>query len=583
MTTLRLLSFSGEIPRLIPRLLNDANAQAAYNTRLDDGGLTPIRRSKLIEYLSTDDYPDEPKTIYLHNDKWLIWADHVNVIPGPVAQDRLYVFGEGKPQIIVDNDTYDLAIIAPDDALEVEVSGDGDADLLSSRMYAYTLVSNLGEESEPSPLTKSIDWKPGQTVTLSGFKTSSPNRTITHQRIYRSQTGTSGGTDLFLIAERPVSADPFVDEVPSDEFMERLPTRNWNPPPEGLKGAITLPNGMIAAFKGKDLYFCEPWIPHAWPESYVLTCDYEIVGLGAYSNTIVVATKGNPYMVTGNMPETMVMEKLELNLPCVNPLGIQDLGYAVVYPSNEGLVTVSNGSAAVTTTSLMSRDGWQSMKPSEMYSGQFNSRYFSSYDYIDLSGQQNYGTLIFDFTGEQPFLVRAQFSANAYFFDKINGKLYYLENRGIYEYDSTYSINETQYWKSKEFVLPRPVNFGAILVEVDSGLSDTEQRILEQEYDEAIERNEVLMDSPLGGELNGSTYNSFAVNGDNLEIVPDINRNVSVHIYADGHLVAAVSRYNQMARLPSGFLARRWEVSVTGDMPVTQITLATTGAELMEV
>lgn len=583
MTTLRLLSFSGEIPRLIPRLLNDAYAQAAYNTRLDDGGLTPIRRSKLVEYLSTDEYPDEPKTIYLHNDKWMVWADHVNVIPGPVAQDRLYVFGEGKPQIIVDNDTYDLAIIAPDDALDVEVSGDGDADLLSSRMYAYTLVSNLGEESEPSPLTKSIDWKPGQTVTLSGFKTSSPNRTITHQRIYRSQTGTSGGTDLFLIAERPVSADPFVDEVPSDEFMERLPTRNWNPPPEGLKGAITLPNGMIAAFKGKDLYFCEPWIPHAWPESYVLTCDYEIVGLGAYSNTIVVATKGNPYIVTGNMPETMVMEKLELNLPCINPLGIQDLGYTVVYPSNEGLVTVTNGTASVTTTSLMSRDGWQAMMPHEMFSGQFNSRYFSSYNYIDVAGQQHYGTLIFDFTGEQPFIIRGQFSANAYFFDKVNGKLYYLEDRGIYEYDSFYSVNETQFWKSKEFVLPRPVNFGAILVEVDPGISEEEQAILEQEYDAAIARNEELMELPLMGELNGASYNHVAVNGDILEDVPDINRNISVHIYADGRMVATINKYNVMARLPSGFLARKWEVSVSGDMPVTQITLATTGIELMEV
>jgi len=68
-----------------------------------------------------------------------------------------------------------------------------------------------------------------------------------------------------------------------------------------------------------------------------------------------------------------------------------------------------------------------------------------------------------------------------------------------------------------------------------------------------------------------------------LARVPDLNRSVSVQVYADGKLVASVSRYNRMARLPSGFKARRWEISASSDMPIQQITLATTGAELMAV
>ena len=87
----------------------------------------------------------------------------------------------------------------------------------------------------------------------------------------------------------------------------------------------------------------------------------------------------------------------------------------------------------------------------------------------------------------------------------------------------------------------------------------------------------------LGGEINGAAIGAYPIDGDMLARVPDLNRSVSVQVYADGKLVASVSRYNRMARLPSGFKARRWEISASSDMPIQQITLATTGAELMAV
>ena len=41
-----------------------------------------------------------------------------------------------------------------------------------------------------------------------------------------------------------------------------------------------------------------------------------------------------------------------------------------------------------------------------------------------------------------------------------------------------------------------------------------------------------------------------------------------------------ITKLNTMARLPSGFLAQSWEVEVSGDMVVRQVTVAGTGAEL---
>src|SRR5690606_7510378 len=324
MATLKLVGFSGEIPKLLPRLLPDMSAQAAFNVRLDDGALTPIRKPRRVfGFADATNY----RTIYRHGEEGLGWTGLVNAAPGPVAQDRLYYTGDGVPKMRVGGNVYPLAVPRPTTKLTATVSGTGSGDKVT-RLYVYTFVTEFGEESEPCPISDEVEWEPGQTVTLSGFEEPPAGRGITLQRIYRSQTG-SGVTDLYFIAERPASNADFVDNIPPDAINEPLPSRLWNPPPDNLQGLTALPNGMMAGFVGKDLYFCEPYRPHAWPEAYVLTCEYEIVGLGAFGTSLVVVTKGHPYLVTGTSPDSMVMEKLELNLPCINPQSVIDLGYAV--------------------------------------------------------------------------------------------------------------------------------------------------------------------------------------------------------------------------------------------------------------
>ncbi len=584
MTTLRLLAFTGEIPRMLPRLLPEGAAVEAFNTRLDDGGLTPIRLSRFAHHFSSVPAGGY-KTIYRNGDEWLAWPGIVNAAPGPVAQDRLYIFGDGVPKMRVAGVDYGLAVTRPAGALTATVSGTPTTPGTNvTRLYVYTNVTQFGEESEPCNISNEADWSPGQTVTLSGFSTTMTNgRTAATQRIYRSQTGQTG-TQLYFIAERGASTANFVDAVPVDAIQEPLPSLDWNAPPDGLKGGITLPNGMMAAFDGKDVYFCEPYILHAWPEKYVLTVDYPIVGLGAYGNTLVVMTEGHPYIISGSAPESMSSEKLELNLPCINVLGIQDLGYAVAYPTHEGLVLVSNGSANVGSAQLFSRDDWQRMLPRTMVSGQFNGRYLACYSYSDEAGNEYSGTIIFDVTGSQPFIIRSDIAPDAFFYDMVAGELFFLDGEDVYTWDAVGEVNALQYWKSKEFVLPRPTNFGAILIEADGAMTEDEVAAMEARRAALIAENEaMIIEGNLGGELNGADLNTYAVNGDRLNDIPGMNRTVSVSIYADDEHVATVSTINRMARLPSGFLARKWKVGVSSDMPISQIALATTGAELMEV
>ena len=579
MALLKLIGFAGEMPKVIPRLLGDTFSQAAYNTRLDDGGLTPIRKRRFVQQLSGAP-ADGFDTIYLHNGDWLAWDGNVYAAPGPVATDRLYVMGDGAPKMIVGGVTYPLAIAAPSPALTAAVSGTATSDLGSTRLYVYTWVTDFGEESEPCPVSNEVYWKPGQAVTLSGFAAPPAGRNITKQRIYRSQTSITG-TQLYFIAERAASTANFTDNIPSESIQEPLPSLEWNAPPADLTGLVAGPNGMMAAFRGKEVYFCEPYRPHAWPEKYVLTTDYPVVGLAWFGTSLAIMTSGVPYIASGTAPENMVMEKTELNLPCINARGIVDLGYSVAYPSHDGLVLVSSSGTQVATSSLFSRDDWLRLSPQGMVAGQYNGRYFTSYSYSDVNGQEFTGSFIIDLTGQQPFLIRTDVRANAMHYDIPSGVLYMLVGDSVYEWDALSEPYSLQSWKSKLFVIPTPTNFGAMLVEADDGLTNEEVAAIEDEIARIQAQNETLFAlATIGGEIGGAALNVYDVNGDMLEPIPTVNRKVSVSVYADRKLVATIGKVNQMARLPSGFKASKWEIEVTSDMPITQILMATTGQEL---
>lgn len=582
MATLKLLGFSGEIPKLIPRLLPDMSAQSAFNTRLDDGGLTPVRKGRL-EHAFPGGAGASHKTIYRHGETWLGWDAVVNVAPGPVAQDRLYYTGDGVPKMRVDGTVYELAVPLPGTKLTATASGTGSGDI-QTRIYTYTWVTDFGEESEPAPASDTIDWQPGQDVTLSGFEAVPSGRAITKMRIYRSQTGLESGTDFFLIDERAASSTDYTDTVAVEAIQEPLPSSTWNQPPDDLKGLISLPNGMMAAISGKELCFCEPWRPHAWPEGYRLALDYEGVGLGAFGTSIVVATKGNPYLVSGTHPASMIQERMELNLPCINERSIQDLGYAVAYATQEGLCVVSPGGARIATEAVMNRETWQDLVPEEIVSGQYEGRYLASYKYTDDKGDTYKGTIIIDLSGEQPFIIRSNTRADAFWYSITDSKLFYLLEGAVHEWDARGQVNEIQSWKSKRFVLPRPTNFGAILIEAETTLTEEEVAAIEALRDEIEQDNQQIIDDGLvNGALNSVPLNTYEVNGDALELPPSMAQFVAVAIYADRKLVALVNGVNNMKRLPSGFLARQWEVEVSGDIRVYQISLATTGAELMAV
>lgn len=581
MSVIKLAAFTGESPRTTPRLLPDTGAQLAQSVRLEDGELSPYRKPYPVHEI-TGISAGSVKTIYRHLGNWYAWDKVVHAVPGPVAQDRLYYTGDGAPKMRVGSTVYDLALTAPNVALSVTATGSLDTTTSATRLYVYTRVTDFGEESEPSPVSNEILWSSGMTVTLSGFVAAPAGRAFSKQRIYRSQSGTTGGTNLFFIAERADTGANFVDTVGTADFNEPVPSLNWNPPPAGLTGLVALPNGIMAGYIGKDLYFCEQYRPHAWPVAYSLSTNYDITGLAASGSTLVVGTKGTPEIVGGTTPDTMTMQHVDLPMPCVNTRGMVDMGYAVLYPSNDGLVQVQDGIPNLVSGAMLTRDQWQRMDPATMVCGQFYGRYYASFRYVDSNSTTQEGTLIFDITGQQPFLIRSQHRADAMFYDLTDNRLYMAIGNQVCEWDSKLSDNDLMTYRSKAYLTPQPTSFGAILIESDGRQDDAGLQAFLDASTAIRAGNEALIASGhIGGALGTGSLGSVSVNGDLLKPMPN-GPQIAVNVFADGEFVATFTDVNDTQRI-APVLARQWEAEVTGNIAIQQVTMAGTAQELRRI
>ena len=576
---IRIASFAGEIPRLIPRLLNDNYAQIAQNTKLEQGNLLPIRRGRFVTKLTA-----AAKTIYRHGNDWLSWSSAVDAVPGPVASDRLYVTGDGAPKVRFNGSFYPLALARPSAAAHAATSSTVDDANSFTVIYSYTWVTALDEESEPADLSNELLVDTASTVTLTGFSAPPAGRQVDRMRIYRSQTSALGNTSLYFIAERAAGTGAFSDTIQSNPIQEVIPSADFNPPPDDLQGLTSLPNGMMAAFTGKKLYFCEPYMPHAWPEKYVLTLDYEIVGLGAFGSSVAIMTKGCPYVAQGTAPENMTSERLEVNHPCLSALGIVDLGYAVAYPAPQGLVTISQNGAQVVSETVFTMDQWRAMQPESFIAGQFAGRYMASYHYQDDAGTEREGIMMMDLSGSQPFLLRSSDSADAMFFEVGTGKLFLLRNGvDIYEWDAISEDYGELLWRSKKFVTNTFSMFTCLLVEGDPSLTAVQLQEIATKNAARRKRNRAMLASgQTGGSIAEVAIGRTAIGASLLDPVDDVDITFSVTLYGDGNAIWTGYEMNKIMRLPGVRQYRTWEIEIRSNQSITALVLAYSPTEIAE-
>jgi hypothetical protein len=555
MTYLKLEEFSGVVPKLGPTSLDATQAQIARNVKLQSGEL----RSWGTPTLAFTPATNNTKTIFKFEGAagttpiWLEWTDDVDIVLGPVADTgeyRLYFsstsFSPRKTNWLMANNSgvgtppfpsawFELGVPTPTSAPIALAAGTGTAPI-ETRAYVYTHVTEFGlvaEESAPSPAVIVNANYSGDAVTISGFATPpTGNYNFKYRRIYRTVSG-NASSGYQLVAEIPIANSSYVDTKAAINLGKVLDTFYYTPPPSGLHGLVTLPNGIVAGFTGNEIWFCEPYMPHAWPQKYMLTTDYPIVGLGVFGNSLFVGTTKNPYIVSGSDPNSMSQNKLPMLQPCVSKRSITSDQFGVLYASANGIVAINLGYQDVVTTQFYSRDEWQALNPSSMIGILYNNMYFGFYNVGGV-----YDALVLT-RNDKPPLANFDFPARAVFIEATTGALSAVSavDNKVYTIDADKSQSVLYKWRSKKFIMPAALNFAAMQVFAD--------------------------------------YTYMAAVG---------GRYINIKVYADDALVFNSNILNQnIVRMAAGFRANNWEVEITGNVPVRGVTLATSVAELKAI
>lgn len=475
---INLQSFKGFAPRINPRYLPEGMAQVCRDVDVAVPSLKPLRANET----TSDSVDATAQTLHLYaaqtaNPEWFQWDDDVDVVRGQIfgdSEEWTHYSGDtrhsgprstyasiGLTGSTAPSNSVTLGVPAPETTATISVQGDppDEAEGVSpeTRVYATTFVRNVGglaAESAPSPPSDATDVYDEQRVFVS-LPSLPAQSDITHVRVYRATAG------VFLFVEEfPASSagSSVEDNVGAAGLGEEMPSLLWSEPPNALKGLTNLPNGVVAGFVGRDVYFCEPYRPYAWPQSYIQSLDYEVVGFGALDTTLVALTTGFPYLLQGATPESTVVVRASIEQACVSKRSIVSVQGAVIYASPDGLVRISPEGSELVTRQVFDRRQWQAFYPASMHAYQTERDYVAFYD----TGTER-GAVIFNIESGEVALS-TEYAASG-FQDVLTDTLY-TKADGDGQI-SAWQAGEPREatWRSKVFTMPQRTGFSCAHVE----------------------------------------------------------------------------------------------------------------------
>ena len=467
--------FSGAVPRTPARLLGKEQAAAAVNCWLDQRQPRPLPELQVVAGVSP--FSPSVKTIHRFDDtRWFQWNDEVDVVLAPVISDStrrtiwtgentggstflrftstVIMMGGGftSPGLPI---SLRLGIPVPtqDPTAVAGTLTDEDTDEVPQfDAWVYTFVSNLGEEGASSSPTAVIERGFNidgtiQPVTITMPTAVSGPYNITHKRLYRTVMGAGGLTSYQLVTQIPLTTAAFTDAALTISLTSALITTTWDPPAEDLKGLISLPGGILAAFRGREVHFSEPYQPHAWPSDYIQVVEEDVMGLDNFGSTVVVGTKGSPELINMSDPANAAPVKMELNQSCIagRSFSYVDL-QGVVYASPDGMVLVGPSGGQVLSKAVYDRKDWQALTPETLRSVYHDGAYLGFL-----------ADKMIAFDPEQKGVIESADVANAVFHDRERDAVYIVDDadntlkQWVSDADST-AVLRTARWRSNNNV-----------------------------------------------------------------------------------------------------------------------------------
>lgn len=624
--------FSGIAPRLAPRLLPATLAQEALDVKLWSGELRPHYADEILQYI-----PTTVETIYRYkwknkNYHWLMWPYNTRVAKSPIYDDennRIYFMNENgffvtDSSLLKDQDYnngldetegnyYKAGIPEPKQSSIMSVDGTGEGDI-EARSYVYCYVRqwidgtiDVGKASQPLTANEgknlTVDVRPGQTVKLQiadplTDEVDGAAIGINKVYVYRSEVTSAGQALYSFVDEFDVNSNrttnntaatwktdhyEYVDSKTSTDLGEYCPSMYWDAPVEGLKGLVSLQNGLFAAYKDSTIYVSDWNSPHAWPYEYTVTIDYPIVGLGSFGNTIVVCTEAAPVLIVVQDPSSPTTKAIQENCPCVSADSIVNTRNGVIFASQNGLVLINSTSPTFITEKLITQDEWLPLNPDSLKGAFLNNTYYGFF----ANPTDTAAGIIFDldsYTYSTVYnsivssgLVYTTQPAKVVYNDIEQSQLYVcypLDNGTQYSlcsFASNSRVNKSFRWRSKINVSPQ----GLFTLSVARVMMTSQSQ---QKEDDHVWEGKLTGSSLAARVMNGQPINGWCKTNE-LELADATIFNY----YVDGELkYSREVTDSKPFRLPSGFRGETIEVEIKSNAYIHSITLASSMGELIE-
>lgn len=627
MVAIKMEGFGGAVPMLSRRLLADNMAELAVNADVLPGELRPIPAAIPVHTFSSGGpyaraYAIPDRSVAEDVFVWVgLRSVYGRVFRSPLVNDKFERFiklddnGPDSPsrmevnsfaRIKAGQPWLRLGMEPPSVQPSIEVVG-GSGNVVT-RSYAYTYVNIFGEESAPSAPTVVSGFANGAWQ-ISSLATPFDVEFfgIEKFRIYRSITGNTG-TDFFRVVEQAIInttySDTRFDSLVASEGL-LLRSVSWLAPLE-VEGVIALPNGVLSAWAGRDVFFSEPYRPWAWPAEYTLATMNPIVGCGVFGNSLVALTETTPTIFTGNNPRSMSVEQMGFVEPCESPGSIVSTPEGVYFAGRSGLFLVGPGSTSNVTRNIITVRDWKdNYLPDHKFTVVTPRRIMAFGD----------GGRGFSIDKEEAragvILLRNAVNFVSVWQDELFSRTYGIFGNTVYELETGDPSFTAGGWRSKEFVFPKPMNYGALLLSAETryvadnppiyaDLGDpvpggpwTSRMPL---FNYSQFNGGIINDAPVPGTLppGGSPPDSgwpfwygalpyaFSIRDVGAGLPAGVDTFVAV--YADRQLIwsRAVTPEVQY-RLPSGFKAEVWQFEIVTRVPVFSLIVGETGKDLGDV
>lgn len=401
-------------------------------------------------------------------------------------------------------------------------------------------------------------------------------------RLYRT-AGTAAGFQLVLDDVKASGAynagtNTYSDTLSDVAIMgDELITDGWKPPPAGLLGLIVTGSGALAGFVGSELRLSVPEQGHAWPDSNSYRCAPEIVAIAPMGSAVGVGTIGVPHILIGSDPAASGLIPANVPYPCLSKRSMVSDGAGVLYASNVGMVRLDQSAQpAVFSEPWFDPKTWALKVPSSIICAVAPGKLYAIYTANGRTSIMVWDTVI----GE---LTENSIEADDIYVDEATAEAYVSDATGISAMNGgTYTMQMV--WRSKEYVLPKPVNFGAAKVRFSAAIDEATLASVLAEISATTAFNAAIVAlGKLGGSFNQSGYNVRRYNGSLLQVVPEVppSNSVTFTLFTDGNeRCTRTVTSDAVFRLPSGYLSGRVSVRVSSECEINGIEMANNPIEL---